>query len=569
MAKKPEGISLKELQEKAKEETDPSKGIKKEVSVMKANEGDADGSVSSLMRPSDEQLEKINKFTKSPKTADEVICFPTLSCNDITDRDDDQFTKETVEQFAKLPEPYSSVGKSYMLSHDYTKLPVGRIYDVGTTEVDGALFLRNEVYVPNTEQYKSFIENVDFGVFWAVSVGVMLGAQECSIDGTQMSGAWGWSWCEKGHLKGESYDPDEEETDSWGFIEAADPSDNKSVKCVRLFKEPKDFYELSQVFLGAQYFAALEKDPDFNGVIKAAGAGKSIISLTARQAKELPIPHANPKVSEARQKFATKIESNGIETWVDESSLLWEFTPQTDEVICLGKKEGSSDGESISRDSSSKRTGVEVDSEPSKADLSKGSGSGKAAEGDSGSGSGKLSGPSTQGPSLKSNKEDEENGLSKEAVLAAVVKAKLPVHFTEKVTNAEGDGLDLVLQTASDEIGNLNKQVGDLTPKAAMGEKYIESLKESAKSWYIKSMQSNSGESVDTTFVEKLLELSGDNVEIIEGLIEQYTKDAQAKFPGTVRRSVVPGEPNERQTLKEPETSEEESKDRKVKRLHG
>ena len=59
---------------------------------------EAEGSLGATMVPTDEQLARINQFTRTMATAENVVTFSTLSCNDIPDRDDDAFT--TTRQLA-------------------------------------------------------------------------------------------------------------------------------------------------------------------------------------------------------------------------------------------------------------------------------------------------------------------------------------------------------------------------------------------------------------------------------------------------------------------------------------
>lgn len=229
--------------------------IDKRTTLVKTTK-DADDLVSetgATMCPDADQLERINKFTRRAVTAEEVVCFKTLSCNDIPDRDDDRFVTECVKGFAELEQPFSPTGKSFMLDHEYKIAnAVGRIFGTDTKKVDSALFLTNEVYIPNTEKNKNLIEDIDFGINWAVSVGVMLGADECSLSFCKAPfSSWGW-WCQNGHDKGLYYTEDAEE-DAYGWPTPCDPDTNKAEKCIRNFKEPRDMYELSQVFLGAQY----------------------------------------------------------------------------------------------------------------------------------------------------------------------------------------------------------------------------------------------------------------------------------------------------------------------------
>lgn len=314
------------------------------VASAEEKEAETGGLLSSqLFRPSEEQLEKINQFTLRRVSADEVACFSTHSMNDIADRDDDQFSTKTVKGFATLPQPFSPIGKGFMVSHDTSKLAVGRIFDAGTGtfEYNNQKFtkLTNDVYIPRTVSANAdFIENMEMGINWAVSVGVMLGGATCTV-GKEHD--WGWApwWCSEGHEKGLHYDPDSEEEDSWGWPMPVSESAKNAIKTIRVFQEPKDMYELSMVYLGAQYYASLaEKDPAFGGILKAASA-KSIpvIGLRREEAKELPLRHLPEKAVAAAKNHKIR-EEDGRFSWTDSDNLVWSFTPGEDaEPMYLGK----------------------------------------------------------------------------------------------------------------------------------------------------------------------------------------------------------------------------------------
>src|ERR1044072_6666354 len=81
---------------KTAEKDNPRGRLPRELTVVGARRGaGADGSAPSIYVPTAEQLTKINLYTRSPKTADEVACFDTWSCNDQLDRDLDSFTAAT------------------------------------------------------------------------------------------------------------------------------------------------------------------------------------------------------------------------------------------------------------------------------------------------------------------------------------------------------------------------------------------------------------------------------------------------------------------------------------------
>lgn len=315
------------------------------IASAEEKEADTGGLLSTqLFVPNEEQLAKINQFTLRNVSAAEVACFTTHSCNDIPDRDDDKFTTSTVKEFATLPQPYSPTGKGFMVSHDTSKLAVGRIFDSGTGtftyEAQKHTKLTNDVYIPRTVAANAdFIENMEMGINWAVSVGVMLGGATCSV-GKEHD--WGWSswWCSEGHEKGLFYDPDSDEEDSWGWPMPISESAKNAVKTIRNFQKAKDMYELSMVYLGAQYMAGLaDKDPAFDGVLKAASSRHiPVIGLRREESEKMPLPRVPEKLRSAAKNHNLK-EENGTFSWVDADRLVWSFTPGEDgEPVFLGKR---------------------------------------------------------------------------------------------------------------------------------------------------------------------------------------------------------------------------------------
>ncbi len=314
---------------------------KSKVSMQKGATGKA---ATATMTPTENELEQINQFTRIEATSENVVAFPTLACNDLFDRDDERFTTETVKEFASLPQPFSPIGKSYMVDHEYKMVNAhGRIFDASHKSIDGVRHLVAKVYIPKTDQHSDFIENIDFGINNFVSVGVVIDKQSCTICKspvyTSMFG--GWSWCAEGHEKGYYYVPGEEEEDGWGWFEPVDPSTKGAVKAQVDMYDPIDFYELSQVFLGAQYYAELAKRADFKGVVKAATAAKTpIIGLSHKETEKFEMPHENAKVVEARKAgFRVETSKDGTSRWTDNKGLVYLFDPDDQEVRCLGKAE--------------------------------------------------------------------------------------------------------------------------------------------------------------------------------------------------------------------------------------
>lgn len=542
------GISLKEAVETDEARRKETKGIQKRATLVKAGDS-ADLSEGSPAAPNEEQLERINQYTRRTVSADEVVAFKTYSCNDMPDRDDDQFVTQCVKGFNELEGPFSPLGKSYMIGHDYSKLAVGRIFGSDVERVNGVTFLTNEVYIPNTEANKSFIEGIDFGINWAVSVGVMLGKDVCSVCSAPFS-SWGF-WCMNGHDKGAHYDPDSTETDDWGYPKAVDPETSGAVKCLRQFKEAKDFYELSQVFLGAQYDAQIGK-----GIAKAASALKvPVLGLSAEEAKGIEVVHEPEGVTEARRLYDVKTTDEGALRWKDADNLIWTFDPNSanDGIMSLGKSSEVDEPESSTQEEEDGRDSAGSVEEEHAESVS------GSSEGDSGGSEGELGsqgdteesagenqrgdgGNSVEVSSVDTETQEEEE-MDKAAVLKAASDARLPHSVIGKVADAEGNGLSVLLAAAASEIEAANKRAEENEAKAVLGGEYVKSLRVEAIDWYTKAHATgNGGVNVDT--LNKMLDRFGDDTELIKTVIEENKALAQAKFPAAVRRSSFPTDPN-------------------------
>lgn len=594
MVKKSHERRLRDANAAAQHESRNSKGIDKRVTTFKGESASKDTSGTGAldtgpMTPTPEQLEKINRFTRTAKTADELVVFPTLSCNDLYDRDDERFVTDTVKEFASLPEPYGPVGKSYMVGHDYTKLPVGRIFDTSTETIDGALFLKNKVYIPKTASNETLIENIDFGVNWAVSVGVMLESSECGLTfcGAPMSG---WGWCYEGHDKGYFYVEDGE-TDSWGYPLPVDGKTAGAQKCIGLMKGAKDFFELSQVFLGAQFYAALEKQPGFSGVIKAASAAKvPLLGLSQKEAAALSevMPHLDGRAAHALKAFGATWDADGVLKWTDDQKLVWTYDPaEAEGVMCLGKEASSNDEDDDEEDGTDGSSTQEqpdedalgsddavVDEPASEAvGVSEGddagdggTGTGEVSEG--GGSDGEVDPATTDAEVDPDDETEEEKAVSKASVLKCLRTLKAPSTVLSAVESATGDSLDAALTPLLGLVASQSAQIVTLSTKADLGDAYLASQRAEAIDWYVRA-NAVEGKGVNTDQFQKMLDQCGDNLELIKSLANMQKELAQAKFPGAVRRSSFPSDANKASEPKALTIEGVESADSKVSRLHG
>lgn len=586
----------------------PQKGAQPAKS-SKAAGGLNDG----IYTPTAEQMAQINQFTMEELGPEDVVCFDTWSCNDMVDRDTDRFRTQCVDAFAKLEGDRSPTGKSFMVSHDYTKLPVARIFDTGTADLNGARFLTNSVYMLNSPQYADFIENVRAGIYWAVSVGVMLGVAECSVCASQFS-SW-FPWCFGGHEKGLFYDPDDDSVDEYGWPEPVEEGTKNAIMCVCELDEPIDFYELSQCFLGAQYGAQIAGKGAMKGYLKAASApGVPILNLGKLAAKEIPFVHRNEKVVEAHRKgLAITKNDDGTETWED-NDLLWQYDPEEDEVMSLGStksddddneevnedgtNEGSDDEDALGSDESGSGEvgGSELERSVEREGID---GEDDADEDEDGDGSGEpgssgLSDDNDEGADEVADPDDDEDAdldddeddeldesddeddedddddekqasVSKKDVLRRLNSAKVPTGILEQVRTHKGTAVDALVGV----VASLSEQVKTLEPQAKHGVEYVSSLKKEALRFYVMSKQSGDKKvKVDTKSFERRLAAYGDDLDLLREEIADQKEAAQAKFPEAVRRSTVDQGPEVPEDEEGEETPLDKISKEKVRKLH-
>jgi hypothetical protein len=537
-----------------------SDALSKKYVALKTAESEGLATVS--MSPTDEQLEKINKFTRTPKGPEDVVVLPTLACNDLEDRDEDLFRTDTVKQFASLPEPFSPIGKSFLVGHDHHSLPVGRIFDAESVEIEGTTFLKTYSYIPNIESNKSYIENLDAGVYWAVSVGVLFNQAMCSVGKEHGWSGWGW-WCSEGHDKGFYYDPNSDEKDDWGYPIPCE--EGQGEKCIREFDGAKDFYELSQVYLGAQYFAELaDKDPNMRGLVKAASSRSiPLMGMGFEEAKALKLPiDVDPRLAKALRSGKADIDEDGSVMFVEEGL---RYVYEDGEVACLGKlaKDADEEEEEDTEDNEDEET--EEDTEETEAsaegdDEEEGSDEEETEEDDTEVTSSSDDNSDEEEDSEEDDEEDEEE-VSAEQLQAMAKRLGYSDATIQKASSLVGvPRVEALLATVQAERAALET-------KAALGDQYVKSLRTEAIDWYVKAHTTKEQPKVKTASFEKRLDAYGDNAELLQYAIDEMKELAQAKFPAAVRRSTFEVDANKATEPGEPNIGERSQGT--VKKIHG
>lgn len=181
-------------------------------------------------------LEKLNRFTRTPVTAEQVYAFPVVLCDNEVDRDGERFSTAALEKLAEL-----FVGKTGIFDHDpKSSKQTARIFDCeAVTDSDRVTsagepytYLYAKAYMMRTDSNRDLIAEIEGGIKKEVSVSCSVGRKLCSVCGSDRSE----NPC--GHIKGRRYD---------GKV------------CSDILDEPGDAYEWSFVAIPAQTAAGVTK----------------------------------------------------------------------------------------------------------------------------------------------------------------------------------------------------------------------------------------------------------------------------------------------------------------------
>lgn len=208
------------------------------------------------LETTEEDLKKINKYTLSPVTAEEIFVFKCVMADN--EQDDRNFMPFNLKALQDLKDLYPS--KTMLKDHDRkADNQIGRIFDTElvqntrkTTEL-GEIHteLIGKVYMIRTESNKDLIAEILGGIKKEVSTSCSPSKMICSICGCDNLK----DWCR--HYPGFEYDV----TDQTGKI--------KKQRCKMLLHGAKDAYELSLVAIPAQPRAGTHKSIGFSKPIEA------------------------------------------------------------------------------------------------------------------------------------------------------------------------------------------------------------------------------------------------------------------------------------------------------------
>ena len=278
------------------------------------------------IQPDKAAMEKINLYTRRAYKPEEVYTFSVVLCDNEVDRDGECFTKETLEELAKL-----FVGKTGILDHEPTsKNQTARVFDAAVKEIPGKVTSLNEpyaqltaqAYVPRNDGTKAFIESIESGIRKEVSVGCAVKKRVCSVCGAE-NGACG-------HVKGQMYGEklcfmelkDPKDAYEWSFV--AVPAQPRAGVVKRFGSEGTELRMLrKQAELGQRYLTGLRRevvrlamlaDGHLDGKIftKAVGRLDEAELLELKRAYEAQIAKKFPVAPQLRQQAETKREDEAV-----------------------------------------------------------------------------------------------------------------------------------------------------------------------------------------------------------------------------------------------------------------
>lgn len=184
----------------------------------------------------DEELDLINKLTRTPLEREQVYTFTVTLCDNEVDRDFERFSLESIGALEKLFMGRTGISDHSMRSKDQAAR-IFRTYtqsDAYKTTACGEAYtaLKADAYMVRTESNADLIAEIEGGIKKEVSIGCAAGKVICSICGKNMKAH------ECTHIKGRTY---------------------KGKLCYGILSDISDAYEWSFVAVPAQRNAGVTK----------------------------------------------------------------------------------------------------------------------------------------------------------------------------------------------------------------------------------------------------------------------------------------------------------------------
>lgn len=192
-----------------------------------------------------EMLEKINRYTQTPLTEDEVFVFSVVLCDNEVDRDFERFSVDALKKLAPLFEGKTAIKNHSMDSDDQSartfQTEVVTDPEKVTSLGEPYTYLKAYCYMPRLQKNEELIAEIGAGIKKEVSVGCAVASCICSVCGADARK----TPCK--HRRGKSYN---------GKL------------CHFVLENPTDAYEWSFVAVPAQKNAGVTKGFEDFGTLK-------------------------------------------------------------------------------------------------------------------------------------------------------------------------------------------------------------------------------------------------------------------------------------------------------------
>ncbi|EOS66204.1 hypothetical protein [Oscillibacter sp. 1-3] len=212
--------------------------------------------------PGKQELEAINRFARTPLTAEQAYTFSLRLCDNEVDRDFERFSAPALERLGEL-----FVGKSGVFDHQWSaRGQTARIYrtevvrepSMTTAAGDEYRWLKGWAYLLRTEKNADLIAEIEGGIKKEVSVGCSVRHSVCSICGAE-------GGCR--HVKGQVYDGKlcfmelREPADAYEWSFVAVPAQRSAGVLKRFGQEDRQLARLrEEAALGRKYLAELRRE---------------------------------------------------------------------------------------------------------------------------------------------------------------------------------------------------------------------------------------------------------------------------------------------------------------------
>ena len=252
-----------------------------------------------------EELVCINRFAKSPLTAEEVYTFAVRLCDNEVDRDFERFDRAALEKLGEL-----FLGKSGLFDHQWSaEGQTARIYRTEvvseparrTTAGDAYCWLKGWAYLLRTEKNRDLIAEIEGGIKKEVSVGCSVARRVCSVCGAAEG------MCS--HVKGQTYG------EQLCFLELRDPTDayewsfvavpaQRSAGVVKRFGPEDGQMQLlrKQAELGRKYLCQLRREVVRLAMLADDGLDGQVFAGVAEKLEE-------PELLELRKTYEARVNS--------------------------------------------------------------------------------------------------------------------------------------------------------------------------------------------------------------------------------------------------------------------